>query len=208
MNYIENLAKNYPVLKDCTADIQAAVDAIVKMYREGGKLLLCGNGGSASDSSHIAGELLKGFILKREIKGEDRAKLDEMEELAPYVSKMQDGLCAISIPDQAAVLSAFANDCDPAAVFAQLVYTMHGKGDVLLGLSTSGNSKNVVLAVSVAKAMGLTTIGLTGISGGKLAQLCDITIRVPETETYRVQELHLPVYHAICAEVEEILFGA
>ena len=207
MNYVENLAKNYPILKDCTADVQAAVDAIVKMYREGGKLLLCGNGGSASDSSHIAGELLKGFILKREIKGEDRAKLDAMEELAPYVSKMQDGLCAISIPDQAAVLSAFANDCDPTAVFAQLVYTMHGKGDVLLGLSTSGNSKNVVLAVSVAKAMGLTTIGLTGKSGGKLAELCDVTIRVPETETYRVQELHLPVYHAICAEVEQILFG-
>lgn len=207
MNYVENLVKNYPVLETCAADVQAAVDAIVKMYYDGGKIMLCGNGGSAADSSHIAGELLKGFILRREPKGENREKLLSVPEIAPYASTLQDGLCAISLPDQCAVLSAFANDCDPDAVFAQLVYSMHRKGDVLLGMSTSGNSKNVVLAASVAKAMGLTSIALTGKAGGKLAEICDITIRVPETETYRVQELHLPVYHAICAEVERILFG-
>lgn len=207
MNYVENLVKNYPVLEACAADVQAAVDAIVKMYYDGGKIMLCGNGGSAADSSHIAGELLKGFILRREPKGKNREKLLSVPEIAPYASTLQDGLCAISLPDQCAVLSAFANDCDPDAVFAQLVYSMHRKGDVLLGMSTSGNSKNVVLAASVAKAMGLTSIALTGKAGGKLAEICDITIRVPETETYRVQELHLPVYHAICAEVERILFG-
>ena len=207
MNYVKNLVETYPVLAGCEKDVQAAVDAIIKMYHEGGKILLCGNGGSAADSSHIAGELLKGFILKREPKGENRAKLKAVPEIAPYAGVLQDGLCAIALPDQSAVLSAYANDCAPEAVFAQLVYSMHKKGDVVLGMSTSGNSKNVVLAVAAAKAMGLFTIGLTGEKGGKLRELCDVTICVPETETYKVQELHLPVYHAICAEVERILFG-
>ena len=206
MNYVKKLVETYPVLADCEKDVQAAVDAIVKMYYEGGKILLCGNGGSAADSSHIAGELLKGFILKREPKGENRAKLEAVPEIAPYAGVLQDGLCAIALPDQSAVLSAYANDCAPEAVFAQLVYSMHKKGDVVLGMSTSGNSKNVVLAVAAAKAMGLFTIGLTGAKGGKLRELCDVTVCVPETETYKVQELHLPVYHAVCAEVERILF--
>ena len=205
MNYVKNLVETYPVLADCEKDVQAAVDAIVKMYYDGGKILLCGNGGSAADSSHIAGELLKGFILKREPKGENRAKLEAIPEIAPYAGVLQDGLCAIALPDQSAVLSAYANDCAPEAVFAQLVYSMHKKGDVVLGMSTSGNSKNVVLAIAAAKAMGLFTIGLAGKSGGKLKEMCDVTICVPETETYKVQELHLPVYHAICAEVERIL---
>lgn len=207
MNYIENLIVDYPVLSDCKEDVQNAVDAIVKMYYDGGKLLLCGNGGSAADCSHISGELLKGFLLKREPTGERRAKLEAVSEIAPYASVLQDGFCAISLPDQSAIISAFSNDCDPEAVYAQLVFTMHRPSDVVLGISTSGNAKNVALAIATAKAMGLYTIGLTGKSGGKLYELCDVTIRVPETETYRVQELHLPVYHAICAEVERILFG-
>ena len=207
MNYVEELIKNYPQLAGCRAEVQAAVDAIVKMYHDGGKIMLCGNGGSAADCSHIAGELLKGFILRREPKGENRERLLSVPEIAPYASVLQDGLCAIALSDQSAVLSAFANDCSPDAVYAQLVYSMHKSGDILLGISTSGNSENVVLAVAAAKAMGLCTIGLTGSSGGRLYGLCDITVRVPETETYRVQELHLPVYHAICAEVERILFG-
>ena len=206
MNYVEELIKNYPQLAGCRAEVQAAVDAIVKMYHDGGKIMLCGNGGSAADCSHIAGELLKGFILRREPKGENRERLLSVPEIAPYASVLQDGLCAIALSDQSAVLSAFANDCSPDAVYAQLVYSMHREGDVVLGISTSGNSENVVLAVAAAKAMGLKTIGLTGKSGGKLYGLCDITVRVPETETYRVQELHLPVYHAICAEVERVLF--
>ena len=207
MNYVEELIKNYPQLAGCRAEVQAAVDAIVKMYHDGGKIMLCGNGGSAADCSHIAGELLKGFILRREPKGENRERLLSVPEIAPYASVLQDGLCAIALSDQSAVLSAFANDCSPDAVYAQLVYSMHKSGDILLGISTSGNSENVVLAVAAAKAIGLCTIGLTGSSGGRLYGLCDITVRVPETETYRVQELHLPVYHAICAEVERILFG-
>ena len=167
MNYVKNLVETYPVLADCEKDVQAAVDAIVKMYYDGGKILLCGNGGSAADSSHIAGELLKGFILKREPKGENRAKLESVPEIAPYAGVLQDGLCAIALPDQSAVLSAYANDCAPEAVFAQLVYSMHKKGDVVLGMSTSGNSKNVLYAAKVAHAQGMKTIMLTGAGGGK-----------------------------------------
>lgn len=207
MKHVDLLMERYPALAPCRHAIEQAVDAILTMHRQGGKLLLCGNGGSAADCSHIAGELLKGFLLKREPQGEERAKLETVSELAPYAAELQRGICAVALNDQGAVLSAFANDVKAEAVYAQLVYAMGRPGDVVLGISTSGNSKNVVLAVACAKAMGLPTIGLCGKSGGKLANLCDIAICVPETETFRVQELHLPVYHAICAQVEDSLFG-
>lgn len=207
MKHVDLLIKNYPQLAPCRGDVEAAIEAILAMHLAGGKLLLCGNGGSAADSSHIAGEMLKGFLLKREPVGEERKKLEAVAEIAPYAADLQQGICAIALPDQSAVLSAFANDVKAEAVFAQLVYAMCREPDVYWGMSTSGNSKNVVLAAACAKAMGIKTIGMTGVSGGKLRELCDITIRVPETETFRVQELHLPVYHAICAQVEETLFG-
>lgn len=203
MKYVDLLIKSNPPLSCCEQDIRKTVEMILSMHRNGSKLLLCGNGGSAADCSHIAGELLKGFLLKRSITESDRRVLSDL----PHKEALQRGICAISLPDQGAVLSAYANDEVPDMVYAQLVYAMHGKGDVFLGLSTSGNSKNVVYAAQCAKALGLTTIAMTGQNGGKLADICDIIIRVPATETYLVQEYHLPIYHAICAQVEEDLFG-
>ena len=194
MNYIERLVERVPELSACAADMETAVDAICRMHRDGGKLLLCGNGGSAADCEHISGELLKGFILRRE-------HCDEVPAL------LQRGVCAVPLPSLSASISAFANDVEPSLVYAQLVYAMGRQGDVFMGLSTSGNSKNVVEAAKVAKKAGLITVALTGESGGTLLDICDVTIRVPAKETYLVQEYHLPVYHAICAEVEERLFG-
>lgn len=203
MKHIDLLLKHYPELSDCEGAIQAAVLSILDMYRNGGKLLLCGNGGSAADCSHIAGELLKGFLLQRPIPDSDRTRLAELQNR----ESLQRGICALSIPDQGAVLSAYANDELPDMVYAQLIYAMHRKGDVFLGISTSGNAKNVLYAAQCAKGLSMPTIALTGQNGGALAAVCDIKIRVPATETYRVQEYHLPVYHAICAQVEETLFG-
>lgn len=194
MNYVEHLIKRFPELSECAKDIEAAVDAICRMHREGGKLLLCGNGGSAADCEHISGELLKGFILRR-----------EHSDGVPAL--LQRGICAVPLPSLSASISAFANDVEPSLVYAQLVYAMGRRGDVFMGISTSGNSKNVVEAARVAKTIGLVTLGLTGAKGGLLADICDFTVRVPETETYRIQEYHLPVYHAICAQVEEQLFN-
>ena len=194
MNHIEKLIERMPALAGCAEGMKAAVEAICRAHLAGGKILLCGNGGSAADCEHISGELLKGFLLPR-----------PAEE--SYPDALQRGLCAIPLTSMSAALSAFANDCDPTLVFAQLTYAMGRPGDVFVGLSTSGNSKNVVEAAKVAKKAGLTTVALTGESGGALLDICDVTIRVPAKETYLVQEYHLPVYHAICAEVEERLFG-
>ena len=194
MNHIENLSKRFPTLSATVGDIEAVVEIICRMHRERGKLLLCGNGGSAADCEHISGELLKGFLLRRENDGE-------------VAECLQRGVAAIPLPSFSASLSAFANDVEPSLMYAQLVYALGRRGDVWMGLSTSGNSKNVVEAARVARSMGLVTVGLTGESGGELSSLCDVTVRVPASETYLVQEYHLPVYHAICAEVEQRLFG-
>ena len=194
MNHIDALIERIPALAGCADGMSKAVEAICRTHLAGGKILLCGNGGSAADSEHISGELLKGFLLPR-----------HAEE--GYPEALQRGLCAIPLTSMSAALSAFANDCDPSLVFAQLTYAMGRAGDVFVGLSTSGNSKNVVEAAKVAKKAGLVTIALTGESGGALLDICDVTIRVPAKETYLVQEYHLPVYHAICAEVEARLFG-
>lgn len=205
-NYVNLLTDTAPALKDCAPDVQKAIDAILAMHKNGGKLLLCGNGGSAADCEHIAGELLKGFLRLRTPQGELletlSAELGEKD-----AEKLQQGVTAIPLPSLVGVGSAFCNDVDPSLVYAQLVLTMGRKEDVLLCISTSGNSKNVVQAAKAAKALGIYTVALTGATGGKLKDLCDVAICVPETETYRVQEYHLPVYHAICAQVEENLFG-
>ena len=203
MKHIDLLFEHYPALRCCEQPIRDAVDTIIEMYCNSAKLLLCGNGGSAADCSHIAGELLKGFLLKRPITAADAALLENL----PHREALQRGICAISLPDQGAVLSAYANDEEPDMVYAQLVYAMHSESDVFFGISTSGNSRNVVQAALCAQGLGLKTIALTGEGGGKLAEICDIAICVPATETYQVQEYHLPVYHAICAQVEETLFG-
>ena len=204
MKYVNELTERYSALLPIKEDIEAAIRKIIECYKNGGKLLLCGNGGSASDSDHVAGELLKGFLSKREPHGEELASLSA--ELSEDAVKLQRGIPAIPLPQLSGVISAFANDVDPSLVYAQLVYALGKKGDVLVAFSTSGNSVNAVKAAKCAKAMGLFVIAMTGKSGGKLLSCSDICLRAPENETFKIQEYHLPIYHAICAEVEYELF--
>ena len=192
------LYERYPALEICKNDIEKAVELMVETYKKGGKILICGNGGSASDSEHIVGELLKGFILKRPVTD---------ERIPEHLRKgLQGSLPAISLPSQCAILSAFINDVDPEMMYAQLVYGYAKPEDLVIGLSTSGNSKNVVNAIEVAKCLGVKTLSMTGKNESKMSQMSDVTIKVPETETYKVQEYHLPVYHYLCAEVEKVFF--
>ena len=202
--YINGLVRRYPELDCVTADICEALGKMLECYRTGGKLLICGNGGSAADSEHISGELLKGFMSKREPEGEELEKLTAA--LGESAKKLQRGISAIPLTSLTSALSAFANDVEPELVFAQLTYALGKPGDVLICISTSGSSKNVVAAARVARELGITTVALTGKDGGALGTICDVTIAAPATETYRVQEYHLPIYHAICAEFEKMLF--
>lgn len=202
MNHMDRLFWRYPALEACRADIEAAANAIVAMHRAGGKLLLCGNGGSAADCEHISGELLKGFLLSRPLSADELSSLD-----SDIREKLQRGVAAIPLPSLTALATAFSNDVSPENVFSQLVFALGRKNDVFLGISTSGNAENVFRAAKTAKAMGILTVALTGNTGGELAGICDISIKSPECETFKIQELHLPIYHAICAQVEEILFG-
>ena len=195
---LNELIKRYPQLEDCKCEIENARDAIIECYRADGKLLLCGNGGSSADCDHIVGELMKGFKLKRRVT--DERLPEEIRK------KLQGALPAISLSSQSAALTAFINDEDYTMVYAQLLYGYARKGDLFLGISTSGNSTNVVNAAKVAKSLGLKTIALTGKKESKLSEICDVTVRVPECETFKIQELHLPTYHCICAEVEEYFF--
>lgn len=195
---MRELLERYPALTVCRDDIEKGAELIIDTYTKGGKLLCCGNGGSASDSEHIVGELMKGFLLRREVKDERIP-----EELR---CRLQGGLPAISLPSQTSVLSAFVNDCDPEMVYAQLVYGYARENDLLIAISTSGNSKNVVAAARVAKAVGMRVLALTGEKESRLSEIADVCIRVPETETYRVQECHLPIYHYLCAKAEANFF--
>ena len=209
MNPVFNqLYTSYPELQACHQDLQNAFLMLYKAFRQKRKLLICGNGGSASDSQHIVGELMKGFRSQRPL---PKATRRLFEERLPVSGKfladhLQGALPAISLSSHTALISAFTNDVSAEMVYAQQVYGYGRHRDVLLGISTSGNSANITRAAEVAKVIGLQTIGLTGEGGGKLSELCDITIRVPKTETYQVQELHLPVYHALCMALEEAFF--
>ena len=205
MKYVNELTERYGALLPIKADIEIAVKKIVEAYGKGGKVLLCGNGGSASDSDHVAGELLKGFLMKREPKGEELKSLEK--ELSEDAVKLQRGIPAIPLPQLSGVLSAFANDVDPSLVYAQLVYALGTEKDVLIAFSTSGNSVNVLKAAKCARARGIFVIAFTGKSGGKLLDVADVCLRAPETETFKIQEYHLPIYHAVCAEAEYELFG-
>ena len=205
---LNELLKRYPSLAEIKDDITKATDAIISCYEKGGKVLLCGNGGSCADCEQIVGELMKGFLRHRPISEDKKA---EMKANSPIVddeilSKLQCGLPAISLPSMTALNSAFCNDVDPELIYAQPLMALGNKGDILIAISTSGNSKNVFGAVKVAKALGVTVIGLTGKTGGKLREHSDICICAPETETFKIQELHLPIYHYICAEVEAHFF--
>ena len=195
---MNELLKRYPCLEECKDSIKNALELMIDTYQNGGKVLVCGNGGSAADCEHIVGELMKGFMKKREIT--DNRIPEEMRK------NLQGSLPAISLPSQCAVLSAFINDVEPMMMYAQLVYGYAKQNDLVIGISTSGNSKNVVNAVEVARCMGVKTLSLTGKRDSRLSEISDITIKVPETETFKVQELHLPVYHYLCAETEKAMF--
>lgn len=209
MNEILNeLWEKYPDLQACEADIILAFQLISKSYRNKGKILICGNGGSASDSEHIVGELMKSFKSKRFLPEDFREKIVNLfpQDSAYILNHLQGALPAISLTSNSALNTAFSNDVAPEMIFAQQVLGYGNPGDVLLALSTSGNSINVVRALQVSRAKDLITVGMTGLSGGRMVELCDVLIRVPRLSTPDVQELHLPVYHALCLMLEQEFF--
>ncbi len=205
---IEQLIQRFEQLDFLKPEINKVVDAIVNSYSSGGKLLVCGNGGSAADADHIVGELMKSFERKRPVNQKLKATLENIDaSRGEYLAdNLQQGFPAISLNAHSGLISAVANDIDADMVYAQQVTGYGNSGDILIGISTSGNSQNVIDALIVAKAKGLITIGLSGKTGGKMKAYCDFLINVPETRTAFVQELHLPVYHTICMMVEDALF--
>ena len=212
---INTLIAHYPALESCRGDIRAAITTLCESYHEGGKLIVCGNGGSASDAEHIVGELMKGFVQPRHLSEELHEKFHAaFGHTAPktvdyFMQNLQGALPAISLPSQLAISTAFSNDQAPDLTFAQQVLGLGKPEDSLLGITTSGNSKNVLYAFRMARALGMKTIALTGASGGKCASdgYADITIKAPADETYQIQEYHLPIYHALCIAVEEEFIG-
>ncbi|MBR5966663.1 MAG: SIS domain-containing protein [Treponema sp.] len=205
MDYIKELVERYPALLACEKDIRAAADAIIESYKAGGKLIVAGNGGSAADSDHITGELLKAFVKKRKPEQKFLDALAAIDsDTGSYLSdKLQGSLPAVALTNNSALMTASLNDVDGNVLFAQQVMGFGKKNDVFLGISTSGNSKDVIYALVVAKALGVKTVALTGKSGGKCKDIADISIIVPQNETFKIQELHLPVYHALCLTIEE-----
>ena len=206
--HIEQLISRYGQLAELKEKITEAANTIISAYENGGKLLICGNGGSASDADHIVGELMKSFEGKRPLGQALKSNIENISgERGMYLSdKLQQGLPAISLTAHSALISAVANDIDGDLVFAQQVTGYGNSGDILIGMSTSGNSQNVIDALIVAKAKGLITIGFSGETGGKMKEFCDILINVPEKRTAFVQELHLPVYHILCLVAEDYFF--
>lgn len=204
---LDELTTRYPALTGQKEDVRRAFEIATEAYRNGKKLLICGNGGSAADCEHIVGELMKSFKKKRPIDKSVKERLLTMGEDGEKLAASLEGtLRAISLASHPALSTAFNNDKDPAVTFAQQLYGYADEGDVLLAISTSGSSNNCVLAAVTAKAKGVKTIALTGKTPGKLSSLADAAILVPETETYKVQEHHLPVYHCLCAMLEEEFF--
>jgi D-sedoheptulose 7-phosphate isomerase len=208
MDYLQQLISRYPSLSAIKDEISKAYEALVYSFQSGGKLLIAGNGGSAADSEHIVGELMKSFVKKRKLPDTFISSLEEINpEIARHLApRIQPGLPAIALTGHSSLSSACINDIDGNIAFAQQLYGYGKSGDVFLGISTSGNAKNVVYAAVTAKAKKMKVIALTGASGGQLSQYADVLINVPETETYKIQELHLPIYHALCLMVEEYFF--
>ena len=209
MKHMELLLERYPSLIICKDDIINAYDILENSYSKEGKLLVCGNGGSASDSEHIVGELMKEFKLKRKVFSQqaEAMKAIDPELGATLAQHLQGALPAITLTAHSSLTTAFMNDSEPVLIFAQQVNGYGKKDDCFLGISTSGNSMNVLYAAITAKARGLKVLGLTGHKESKLSQLADVCIRVPESETYKIQELHLPVYHCLCLMLEDHFFS-
>lgn len=203
--HLDLLIKRYPILGRIKNDIATAYSIIADCYQNGGKLLVAGNGGSAADAEHIVGELMKAFVLERKVKQDFADKLISIDvEMGTVLAKnLQGALPAIALDGHMSLSTAYMNDCEPLLCFAQQVNGYGNAGDVFLGISTSGNSKNVIYAAIVARAKGMKVIGLTGEADSKLSKLADVCIQAPETETYKVQELHLPIYHALCLMIEK-----
>ncbi len=206
---LHKLLDTYPALESCLPAIEASYALLAAAYRAGGKVLICGNGGSAADCEHIVGELMKGYQAPRPLAAGDRARLADRFGQAGHelADRLQGALPTISLPSQIALITAYANDVAPDMIFAQQVYGYGKPGDVLIGISTSGNSANVLHAVQVAQAFGLHAIGFTGRAGGQLAALCDVAVCVPYDSTAAIQERHLPIYHALCEMLEEAFFA-
>lgn len=207
--HLMRLIDKHPVLTGCLPQLNAAYDLLTATFEDGGKLLVCGNGGSAADSEHIVGELMKMFLLPRPLPERTRQRLIDVHGRsgARLADRLQGVLPAISLVSQTSLMTAYANDVDADMIFAQQVYGYGEPGDALLCISTSGNSMNVLNAASVAQALGLRTLGLTGQHGGQLAGLCNVTIRTPSVIVTDIQEYHVAVYHALCAALEERFFG-
>ena len=206
--YLEELISRYPVLEPIMVSVMEAYEILKECFETGHKLLLAGNGGSAADSEHIVGELMKGFVKRRQVPEDMAGKMERIDEKAgkELALKLQGGLPAIALSGHPALSTAFLNDVEGEMIYAQQVYGYGQEGDVLLGISTSGNAANIHYAAVTAKAKGMKVIGLTGRDGGKMAGYSDAAVIVPEQETFKIQELHLPIYHALCLMLEEHFF--
>lgn len=209
LQLLEFPCRNSPALVCLRPQLQRALELLTACAHCGGRIMTCGNGGSAADAEHIVGELLKGFLRRRSLPEADAARLRDMfgKDGLYMAHHLQQGVRALSLAGGLAFPTAFANDVEANLVFAQQVWTLAAPGDVVWGISTSGNSANVNFALRAARARGAKTLGFTGRDGGTMAALCDVEIRAPAQETPRIQELHLPLYHALCAALEEELFG-
>ena len=206
---ISNLSRRYPALKSCESSVEAAAEVLLRCFADGGKLLVCGNGGSASDSEHIVGELMKTFMLDRPLDASMCEKLRTAypEHADKMIANLQRAVPAISLVSETALMTAYTNDNSAEMAFAQQVLSYGRPGDMLLAITTSGNSVNVLNAARIARVTGVEVLGLTGESGGKIKSLSDVCICVPSSITYQIQEYHLPIYHCLCACVENELFG-
>ncbi|MCI2105452.1 MAG: SIS domain-containing protein [Intestinimonas sp.] len=206
---ISNLSRRYPALKSCESSVEAEAEVLLRCFTDGGKLLVCGNGGSASDSEHIVGELMKTFMLDRPL---DTSMCEKLRTAYPehaekMIANLQRAVPAISLVSETALMTAYTNDNSAEMAFAQQVLSYGRPGDMLLAITTSGNSVNVLNAARIARVTGVEVLGLTGESGGKIKSLSDVCICVPSSITYQIQEYHLPIYHCLCACVENELFG-
>ena len=209
LKHVDTLIERYPALNVCREDIIKAYEVMEEAYKTDHKLLIAGNGGSAADSEHIAGELMKRFKTPRSVPKEFAEELKRIDPVRGegLANNLERGLMAIPLVAHEALTTAYINDVDGLGVFAQQLYGFGREGDVFLGISTSGNSKNIISATVVARALGIKVVGLTGKNGGELKKVSDVCIRVPEDETYMIQELHLPVYHCLCLMLEDNFFG-
>lgn len=205
---IEKLYKRHPSLISCKKDIASAIDMIKECYKKGNKVITCGNGGSAADAEHIVGELMKGSCKMRKVSSKFREKVSKTypKEAKRICDNLQTPLPAISLTSHISFTTAFNNDMNPEFTFAQQLFGLGKEGDVLIAISTSGQAKNVINTCKLAKVLGIKTIAMTGKDGGALKNICDVTIRVPEKETFLIQEYHLPIYHTICSAVEDVFF--